>query len=136
MTYLYCRCHGLTDRALCSLSEYLWLASLDVAACPKLTDEGLNVLVSVCSGEGGRLSQTAIMLQSVVKQFALFGFPVLTGIEHLNFCKCHRVSDAAIRSIVRHCKALKMLNISDCPLISQACLHLLRAQRPGISITF
>jgi hypothetical protein len=44
------KCLLLTDAALCSLADNLWLEQLDVTGCHKMTDAGFEVLSEACSG--------------------------------------------------------------------------------------
>ena len=58
----------------------------------------------------------------------------LIGIRHLDLSWCRKITDVGINYLMQSCKLLETLNISDCDLISSACIEQLLHQQPSLSI--
>jgi hypothetical protein len=99
------KCLLLSDAALCSLAENLWLEHLDVTGCHKLTDAGIEVLSEACN-----------------------------GLRSLALRRLKRVSDAAVFCVLRNCKGLQRLDVRDCPLVSAACAEEARSSKPTLAV--
>lgn len=93
------RCYNVTDRSLCSMSDFLWLEYLDLNSCSKISDEGIEVLASIC-----------------------------TGLEHLDLTNCHRLSDATVRSLIRYCRSLRSVSLVGCSFITEKAVQSLTSR--------
>ncbi|KAJ1428375.1 hypothetical protein B484DRAFT_419428 [Ochromonadaceae sp. CCMP2298] len=85
------KCLLLTDAALCSLADNLWLERLDVSGCHKMTDAGFEVLSEACSG-----------LRCLVAR------------------KVKRLGNRTLFSLLRNCQGLQRVEVQDCPLVTRA----------------
>lgn len=99
------KCTFLTDAALCSISDFLWIEEIDVSGCVKLTDKGLEVLTEACSG---------------IRSIAARGN--------------RKLSDKAVYAIMRNCTNLRALDLRDCPMITENALRTIKAVNKRIRI--
>lgn len=98
-------CQAISDVGLCTIADYLWLETLDISACTKISDEGIEVITAACNG----------MFQ-------------------LNCKRLRKLSRVAMLSIMRNCKSLQTLNVEECPLIDQQSLDDLMFVHPNLRI--
>lgn len=99
------KCILLSDAALCSMVECLWLEELDLTGCHRITDAGVEVFTEGCNG--------------VVK---------------LVLQRLHKLSDRTVRAIRRNCTSIQQLNMKECHLISEACLLDLQIALPTLKV--
>ena len=93
------RCKRLTDKALCSLADFLWIEGLDVSHNSRITDDGIEVIAVEFS-----------------------------GIQTLDLSACPKVSDRSVRCLARHNAALRELRLLGMSrYLSEAALGELRA---------
>ena len=97
------RCLLLSNLALCALARNLWLTSLDVSYCSKITDEGIEIISLAC-----------------------------TGLLHLSIRKLLKVSEKSLPVILQNLRALRSIDLSECPTISPDVIALLKKR--GIKI--
>lgn len=83
------KCLLLSDAALCSLADNLWLEFLDVSGCNKLTDAGVEVLSEACNG-----------LRNVV------------------FRRVKRLTNKSVMSLMRNCAGIQRIDVQECPNIT------------------
>ena len=84
------RCQQITDASLCSITDYLWIETLNISNCSKITDVGIETLSLVCSG-----------IQSLITK------------------KCNKLTNKTLFSMIRNCKDLRLLDVSECPLVDK-----------------
>lgn len=82
------RCSFITDAALCSLADYLWLEMLDISYCTKLTDDGIEILSVAC-----------------------------TGITKLYMRRVTKLTSRTVHALSRNSSMLADLDVRECPLI-------------------
>ena len=99
------KCVLLTDVALCSIADYLWIEMLDISSCNRITDDGVDVLSSVC-----------------------------TGIHELVLSNITKLSDRTVYSLSLNCKALRRLNITNCGLITTEAVDEMRRLQMNTTI--
>jgi len=99
------RCILLTDNAMCSIADYLWLESLDISYCTRISDEGIEILTVAC-----------------------------TGLLSLTMRRLSKLTAIAVNAVSRNCKVIKSLDIRECPLISEESVKELRRQHKFINI--
>jgi hypothetical protein len=95
------RCVLLTDASLCSLADYLWIETLDITGCYKITDDGIEVFSSVC-----------------------------TGIIKLLAKKVTKLTSRSMNCITRNCPVIRHLDIRDCPDIKEESIKDLQFKQP------
>jgi hypothetical protein len=95
------KCVQLTNLALCSMADFLWVEKLDISSCSKITDDGLEVLASACSG-------------------------LLT----LSLRKLNKVTARGLNAVSRSCHVIESVDVRDCVNITeQAILDLKHSHR-------
>ena len=99
------RCLLLSNLALCSIARNLWLTSLDVSFCSKLSDEGIEIISLACS-----------------------------GLVHLSIRKLLRVTDKSLRVILENLRGLRSVEIFECPKISADVISLLKKRGIKVDI--
>lgn len=83
------QCVLLTDMALCHIVDGLWLESIDLSGCHRITDHGIEVL-----GEA------------------------FTGLQSIMLNKLKHVTTKAVRFLQQTCKGLRLVECQECPLVS------------------
>ncbi len=101
------KCVSLTDTALCSLSDYLWIEYLDVTGCTRITDDGIEVLTAVCNG--------ILTL-------------IATGL--------YKLSDRSLYSVGRNCKLITLLDITGCPEITSEAINDLEKMQINLTVNY
>ena len=87
---------------MCNFADHLWLESLDITGCYKVTDDGLDVLTMAC-----------------------------TGMQHLYLRRLSKLSPRGLLAIGRNIRnfELQTLDIRDCNrIISSDIDHLISLQ--------
>jgi hypothetical protein len=97
---------SITDAALCSIADYLFLSTLDASYCTRLTDAGVEVLALALS----------------------------TGLEKLMLRRCHKLSPLGLSALARNCHKLKQLDIRQCPRIDEDAMKDLMRQQKFIKV--
>lgn len=101
------KCVLITDAALCTLADYMWIEELDISSCKKITDEGLEVLAVACN-----------------------------GLQKLVLHKVSKVTGRTMASLARNCKAVREVDIRGCPLVTKPAVDdFLRKHRTAKVIT-
>ena len=93
------KCVFISDAALCSMSDYLWLEYLDITGCRRVTDDGLEVLTVSCNG--------------IIRLF-------LSGV--------HKITSRTVNSIARNCTVIQELEIEKCPLVTEKSVDDIQSQ--------
>jgi hypothetical protein len=88
------RCQQVTDAALCSIVDYLWLERIDLSHCTRITDAGIEVLALVC-----------IAMQEVILR------------------RCSKLTGACLFSLARTCLDLRELDVRDCAFIDKEAIE-------------
>ena len=101
------KCLQLTDAALCSLADNLWLEHLDVTGCYKLTDAGLEVLSEACN-----------------------------GMRSLTLRRLKRITNRSVFAIMRNCKGIQQIDVQECPLVAPECVREAKIIKPAVAILF
>lgn len=70
-------CVSVSDIGLCSIAESLWIEQLDLSGCYKVSDMGIEVLASCC-----------------------------TGIKKIDFSKCKRITTQSVILLKKNCPNL------------------------------
>ena len=99
------KCIFITDAALCSMADYLWLEGLNISGCRRVGDEGLEVLAVSCN-----------------------------GIIDLEMKGVHRITARAINAVSRSLKNLQTLDIRDCHLVHESAVENLKVNLPHINL--
>ncbi len=100
------RCVLITDAALCSMADHLWIEKLDISGCGRISDDGIEVLTASCNG----------MLE-------------------LSLRRLSRLTSRSIYAMIRNCLCLEKIDIQDCSGISSSlCLTELEEKNPAIKI--
>jgi hypothetical protein len=99
------KCVFISDAALCSIADYLWLEYLDITGCRRVTDDGIEVVTVVCNG--------------------IFSL-LLSGV--------HRLTSRSINSISRNCTVIQELEVQRCPLLQEKALDDLRTAWPHLRV--
>jgi hypothetical protein len=95
------KCVLLTDAAMCSLADYLWIEELDISSCSKITDEGMDVVTTACQG---------------LKTF--------TG------RRAFKLTGRTIQSLSRNCKIISHIDVRDCPQVTKSSVEDLIYKHP------
>ena len=95
------RCVLLTDACMCSIADYLWMEALDITGCYKITDDGIEVLTSVC-----------------------------TGLITLLTKKVTKLTSRSINSITRNCPVIRHIDIREVPNITDKSVQDLKYKHP------
>ena len=100
-------CHGMTDVSLHHMSQELWVESLDISHCSRITDVGIHTLVSRCN-----------------------------GITELKVAWCRHITNRSMHFLATECKHLQLLDISaiSSDIITERALDQVRASNPTLSI--
>jgi hypothetical protein len=88
------KCVQLTNLSLCSMSDFLWIESLDISSCVKINDDGIEVLASACSG----------LLSLCVR-------------------KLNKLTARGLNAISRNCVCLESLDVRDCLNVTEQAVH-------------
>lgn len=99
------KCLLLSDAALCSLADNLWLEHLDLTGCNKFTDAGVEVLSEACNG-----------LRSIALR------------------KAKKLTNRSLFALTRNCKGILKVDLTECPLITPACAMEARVTKPAIKL--
>ena len=99
------KCVFMSDAALCSMADYLWLEYLDVTGCRRITDDGIEVVTVACNG--------------------IFSL-LLSGV--------HRITSRSINAISRNCTVIQELEVQKCPLLLEKALDDLQNMWPHLRI--
>jgi hypothetical protein len=75
-------CIGVTDVGLCCVSENLWIEHIELSGCYKISDTGVEVLASCC-----------------------------TGLRVVNFSKTKRITKNSIDYLKRNCPNLEQIDL-------------------------
>ena len=79
------RCQAITDAALCSIVDFLWIEKLNISYCTKITDPGIEVFSAVCC-----------------------------AVRELILRRVYKLTAQTLFGLVRNCKDLQVLDIRDC----------------------
>ena len=97
---------AITDAAMCSIADYLFLDTLNINYCTRITDGGAEVLA----------------------------LALADGLERLFMRRVHRVSGLGLSALARNCHKIKELDIRECQRITQDSLEDLMRQQKFIKI--
>ena len=86
---------------MCSIADYLWMEALDITGCYKITDDGIEVLTSVCTGLITLLSK-----------------------------KVTKLTSRSINSITRNCPVIRHIDIREVPNITDKSVQDLKYKHP------
>ena len=95
----------LSDAALCTAADYLWLEALDLSGCSHVTDDGIEVLCL---------------------EFA--------GMVKLDLSACTKLTDDAVDSLIRHALHLRWLKAFNLPAVTAGKLEQLRLANPKLAL--
>ena len=76
-------CHNMTDVSLHHMAQELWVESLDIGHCTRISDEGIIRLVGRCN-----------------------------GIHKLRIPWCRKITDRSINQLATECKHIELLDVS------------------------
>lgn len=99
------KCVQITDAALCSISDYLWLEALDVTGCHKITDDGIEVLTIACN-----------------------------GIRTLTLKRLSKLTSRSVNAMARNCKVLRHVDVQNCHHITQLSIDDLKTRHPTVKV--
>ena len=99
------RCPFITDAALCSMADYLWVEELDISYCNKITDDSIEVLTTAC-----------------------------TGLTKFCARKVTRLSPNAITAIARNCNVIREVDVRECDQINEMSLSDLHNHQKFVKI--
>jgi hypothetical protein len=99
------KCVFISDAALCSIADFLWLEFMDISGCRRVTDDGLEVVTVACNG--------------------LFSL-LLNGV--------HKITSRTINAIARNSTVILELEVQQCPLLQEKALDDLQLQWPHLRI--
>jgi len=99
------KCVFISDAALCSIADYLWLEFLDISGCRRVTDDGLEVVTVACNGI------FSLLLNSV-----------------------HKITSRTINAIARNSTVILELEVQQCPLLQEKALDDLQVQWPHLRV--
>jgi hypothetical protein len=95
----------LSDAALCTLADYLWLEELDLSGLSRLTDDGIEVLCL---------------------EFA--------GLLQLDLSGCSKLTDDALDAVARYGDHLRWLKAANCPVFTPHGLTALQERCPKLRV--
>ena len=84
------KCVRVTNVGLCSLADFLWVEVLDITGCSRITDDGIEILTSAC-----------------------------TGLLKLSMKKLNKITARTINAVSRACACIELLDVRECINISQ-----------------
>jgi hypothetical protein len=100
-------CHNITDASLHYMAQELWVESLNVGHCTRISDEGIMTLVGRCN-----------------------------GIHKLRVAWCRKITDRSMNHLATECKHIELLDISaiSSDSISDRVLARVKETNPTIKI--
>ena len=100
-------CHGMTDVALHHMAQELWIETLDVSHCTRISDVGIHSLVGRCN-----------------------------GITELKVSWCRHVTDRSMHFLATECRHMQLLDISaiSSDSITERAIDKVRESNPTISV--
>ncbi|XP_044005806.1 F-box/LRR-repeat protein 4-like [Aphidius gifuensis] len=110
--------HYMSDAALKKLTELVNLECLILLGCIKLSKESIIVISNNCK----KLKRLEVPGCFIVPFAFLDEFSKLQYLEHLNLFGTLNLKSSAITAIANNCKNLKILQIQDCNVITEAAL--------------
>lgn len=93
------KCVQITNLSLCSISDFLWIETLDITNCSKITDEGIEVLSTSC-----------------------------TGLLNFHLRRLNKVTARGLNAISRNCNILEVIDVRDCLNVTEQAVKDLKAQ--------
>ena len=98
-------CRLVTDRAMFLISNELWIEYLDISYCPRISDEGLGMVLKSSP-----------------------------GILSLNVAWCRKISDRTIDFLREHNKSLQFLNVTALDGVGSASLGRLKEKNKILTV--
>ena len=100
-------CHNMTDVSLHHMAQELWVESLNIGHCTRISDEGIITLVGRCN-----------------------------GINKLHIPWCRKITDRSMNFLAIECKHVELLDISaiSSASISDAVLARIKETNPTVKI--
>ena len=105
----------LTDTALTDIAACTTLVSLNVSACPYLTDGGFRVLLLRCV----RLQILDVSKCNVTDKFLQLLLPKC-NLQTLKLAECREITDAGIEAMSTACDRLTTLDVTACNISDYA----------------
>ena len=101
------KCIQVTDAALCWMADFLWLESLDLSGCYRVTDDGMDVLTLAC-----------------------------TGLQHIHLRRCAKITGRGVTAIGRNLQGLGLLtlDVRDCPRVTPEAIMNLQLHQQLVQI--
>ena len=101
------KCVQITDASLCWMADYLWLESIDLSGCYRITDDGLDVLTLAC-----------------------------TGLQRVYLRRCSKITGRGVTFLGRNLKSLGLLSldIRDCPKVTDEVIEILKQNQQLVQI--
>ncbi|KAI3778726.1 hypothetical protein L2E82_08109 [Cichorium intybus] len=102
--------NGVSDKSLQMVADnYRYLDSLDITRCIKITDMGLQQIMTKCSGlKSLNLYELSSFTDEAYKKLSLLG-----NLRFLDLCGAQNLSDDGLFSIAK-CKDLRTLSLTWC----------------------
>lgn len=100
-------CHNMTDVSLHHMAQELWIETLDVSHCTRISDVGIHTLVGRCN-----------------------------GITELRVSWCRHVTDRSMHFLAKECRHMQLLDISAISneSITERAIDRVREFNPTISV--
>jgi hypothetical protein len=99
------KCIFITDAALCSMADYLWLEGLDISGCRRVSDEGLEVLAVACN-----------------------------GLIDLGLKGVHKITARTVNALARCLKNMQSLDLRDCHMVHESAVANLKEKLPHLNL--
>jgi len=99
------KCIFLTDAAICSLADYLWIEYLDISGCSRISDEGMEILAMSC-----------------------------TGIQEIRAQKLPKLTSHSLHALERNCRDLRKLDLVGCIKISKEDINTITRHRKLLQV--
>ena len=99
------KCIFITDAALCSMADYLWLEGLDISGCRRVSDEGMEVLAVACNGL------------------------IDVGLKGV-----HKITSRTVNALARCLKNMQTLDLRDCHLVHESSVNTLKESLPHLNL--
>ena len=100
-------CHSMTDVSLHHMAQNLWIETLDISHCTRISDVGIHTLVARCN-----------------------------GILELKVSWCRHITNRSMHFLATECKNIQLLDVSAISdeIITEKYLDKVRISNPTISI--
>lgn len=99
------QCKHLTDKSLCYLADFLWVETLDVSHCSKISDDGIEVLALE------------------------FG-----GLHSIGLKRCFRLTERTLTVLGMYCPHLKQVDLQHVPNCSQNAVDRIQRACPRVEV--